>query len=84
MVQATFRGILEIHCPHQFIKSHLYLWSSITKGIIQTINETMHSIDGNNLIVGTFSEMMFLEDHELFQSTIGYAIKLCRNKEVIK
>ena len=41
----------------------------------------MHSIYGNNLIVGTFSEMMFLEDHELFQSTIGYAINYVEIKK---
>ena len=76
----TLRGISEPHCPHQFIRSHLHLWCNIPKGVIQTINDIMHNIEGNNLIVDPLVERVLPEYHRLSESYIGHATKLGRDK----
>ena len=84
VVQVNLRGISEPHCSHQNNRSILYLCRNISKGVIQTIYVTMHSIEGHNLIFVPLSEWMLLEYHEIYKPNIGYAKNLCRDKEVIK
>ena len=76
--------ISEPHCSHRFIRSLLYLWSNIPNGIIQTINDTMNSIEDHNLIARTLSERMLPLYHGRFDSCLVHANKLCTDRELIK